>query len=124
MGAVINHSRWEGMHPFCFIQKVSLYLLSLQSRRGQGIELRRAEKFAQCDAEAIAQSLDSHRAGILALTEKDAFDGGLRHVGYFAQFVGRDALFPAKLTDSVCYGFLSVHDVPPLSVDMHIIHKS
>ena len=96
MGAVINRSRWEGMHPFCFIQKVSLYLLSLRSRRGQGIELRRAEKFAQCDAEAIAQSLDSHRAGILALTEKDAFDGGLRHVGYFAQFVGRDALLSAK----------------------------
>ena len=83
-----------------------------------------SNKFAQCNAETIAHPLDSYSTRILAFAEKYALDGRLRYARNLAQFVGRDALFPAKLTDSVCYGFLSVHDVPPLGVDTHIIHKS
>ena len=83
------------------------------------IKFLRAEEFAKCDAETIAHPLDDHSTGILAFTEEYALDGSLWHTGNLAQFVGRDALFPSKLTDSVCYGFLSVHDVPPLSVAGH-----
>ena len=45
------------------------------------------EELTQCDAEAVAHPLDSHRAGVLALAEEYALDGSLWHTGYFVQFV-------------------------------------
>ena len=63
-------------------------MLSPRSWRGQSIELLCGEELAKRDTEAVAQPLDSHSARILAFAEEYAFDGGLRHAGDFAQFVG------------------------------------
>ena len=76
---------------------------------GQRIEFGSAEELAQCNAETIAELLYVDRAGVLAFTEENALDGGLRHTGYLAHLVGRYVVLLTKLPDAVGDNFLSVH---------------
>ena len=75
----------------------------------QRIEFGSAEELAQCNAETIAELLYVDRAGVLAFTEENALDGGLRHTGYLAHLVGRYVVLLTKLPDAVGDNFLSVH---------------
>jgi len=118
------HIPWQSTHEYNkppvfrkYLWKTrgfSLWLVNVTTLvNGQRIEFGSAEELSQCDAEAVAQSLNSYRTGVLALAEEYALDGGLRYARDFAQFVWRDALFTAKLSYAMGNSLPSFHCLFP-----------